>query len=252
MRKIILPVAVLAFGLVSYAQTPGNVTVINYAGFTGTFPVAPGSIASAYGDFGAGVATAAASSLSPMPREIAGIRLRVNSTDAPVYFVSRNQINFVVPAATPVGRQTVEVTSGGNVVARGTVNVYEVGPGLAALTAAADRPGIVQNQNFSVNGASAPARRGETIQIYATGCGATTPQAADGEPPAGLASANATVKAFFLNEEAPVSFAGAHPQFPGICQVNAAVPNRPFVTGQVPIFLTVNGIASNPVTVWVE
>ena len=243
----------LALSAVVCAYSQSAVSVVNYAGYTGAFPVAPNSIASAYGDFG-NVTTTVAETLTPMPRTLAGLSLRVNGVEAPLYFVSRNQINFVVPALTPNGRQAVEVMAGGSPVARGTVVVWEVGPGLAALTAATDRPGIVQNQDFAVNARDRRARRGEVIQIYATGCGVTEPSLADGTPPTPgqLARTRATVEVQVLYENAPLSFAGAHPLYPGICQINAVLPNRPAVTGQVPVAVTVNGVTSNAVTVWVE
>jgi uncharacterized protein (TIGR03437 family) len=188
-----------------------------------------------------------------MPRELGGVSVRVNSVDAPLYFVSRNQINLVVPSGTTAGRHNVEVVSGGNVVARGAVQVYSWGPGLAALTPDPSRPGIVQNQDFAVNGPTAPARQGEIIQIYSTGCGAVTPAVQDDRPPSGLSSANAEVDVYFLDHKVDAQFAGAHPQFPGICQINATVPTSARgVSGQVPIYVTVNGIASNPVSVWVQ
>jgi uncharacterized protein (TIGR03437 family) len=233
------------------AQTPGRVDVINYSGFVGTFPIAPGSIASAYGAFGT-VATTSASSLSPMPTELAGIGLFVNNVAAPLYFVSSAQINFVVPAATAAGRHAVEVRRGQTVVARGSVAVYDIGPGLASSDTSPTRQGIIQNQDFAINSQSAPARRGSVIQLYATGCGATQPATQDGRPPAALSPAVAATKAFVSWAEAPVLFAGAHPQFPGICQVNITVPSNAFISGQVPVFVTVNGVASNPVSFWVE
>ena len=90
------------------------------------------------------------------------------------------------------------------------------------------------------------------IQVYATGCGPTQPQVPDSQPPTGPASATATVKAYVSVLEAPVQYAGAHPQFPDICQVNAMVPNAAYITGQVPVVITVNGIPSNQVTAWIE
>jgi uncharacterized protein (TIGR03437 family) len=235
---------------VIFAQAPGSVTVVNYAGYTGTFPVAPGSIASAYGNFG-NVPTTALESFSPMPRELAGIRVRVNGVDAPLYFVSSGQINFVVPLATANGSQPVEVVSAGNVINRGTVNVFEVAPGLAADTSPT-RQAIIQNQNFATNSQSAPARRGEVIVIYATGCGATQPAQQDGVPPTELSQAVAPVQVYISVQEALVQFAGAHPQFPGICQINAVVPNQPYITGQAPLYVQVGGVASNLVSFWVE
>ncbi|MEJ7607483.1 MAG: hypothetical protein WKF37_14760 [Bryobacteraceae bacterium] len=96
------------------------------------------------------------------------------------------------------------------------------------------------------------ARRGETIQIYATGCGVVAPAIQDGVPPTALSSATAQIKVYVSVDEAPVSFAGVHPQFPGVCQINATVPNMPYITGQVPVYFTANGAASNSVTIWVE
>ncbi len=250
---LVKPQILLLFliALTSPLQAQTGLTIVNYAGYTGAFPVAPGSIASAYGDFG-NVATTSASTLSPMPRELAGVRLKVNGIDAPLYFVSRNQINLVIPIATATGRQPVEVVSGGSVISRGTANVYDFGPGLASSDTTPARQGIVQNQDFNLNSSSAPARRGEVIQIYATGCGTVAPQVEDGVPPAALSRTVASVKAYVSVEEAPVQFAGAHPQFPGICQINAIVPDRPFITGQVPLVISVSGIESNPVSIWVQ
>jgi uncharacterized protein (TIGR03437 family) len=253
MRSLALSITLgVAFSaMICLAQTPAPVTVINYAGYTSTFPVAPGSIASAYGNFGS-IATTALTNLNPMPKELAGVKLRVNNVDAPLYFVSSSQINFVVPVATAIGKQAVEVLSGGSVVASGSVNVYDVGPGLASSDNSATRQGIIQNQDYGVNSQTVRARRGEIIQIYATGCGATNPAVTDGVPPSAAAHAVAPVKAYLSVSEAVVHYAGAHPQFPGICQVNVAVPNEAFITGQVPVFITVNGIASNPVSVWIQ
>lgn len=245
-----LTLLALAAGVIAIAQTPATVTVVNYAGYTGTFPVAPGSIASAYGSFG-NIATTSLTSLTPMPTTLAGIRVRMNSVDAPLYFVSSGQINFVVPVGVPEGRQTVEVLQGSNVVATGSVNVYPVGPGLAQSNTETSGQGILQNQDFSVNSQSQRARRGEVIQIYATGCGATTPPSPNGAPPATLSPAAAEVKAYIDVREATVTFAGAHPAFPGICQVNAIVPNTASISGRVTLYLTMNGIATNPVSFWV-
>ena len=254
MRSVALSSVVLSVVLAclpAWGQTPNPVTVINYAGYTATFPVAPGSIASAYGDFG-NIPVTQLESLNPMPKQLAGVKLRIGGVEAPLYFVSRSQINFVVPVATASGKQTVEVLSGGAVVAKGSVNVYDFGPGLASSDNSATRQGIIQNQDYSINGEQSRARRGEIIQIYATGCGATNPPVQDGIPPAAPAPTVAKVQAYVSVVEAVVQYAGAHTLFPGICQVNVQVPDQRFITGQVPVFITVNGIASNPVSVWIQ
>ena len=96
--KRFLVLAALSAALMT-AQTPGAVTVINYSNLDVKAPVAPGSIASAYGNF-ASVTTTALSSLNPMPTTLANLRLTVGGVNAPLYFVSANQINFVVPVGT--------------------------------------------------------------------------------------------------------------------------------------------------------
>lgn len=261
MRNNALPLAVFTiFGAVScWAQSP--VTVINYSGYAPSglpatvstaFPVAPGSIASAFGAFSSvPEAGAATQTLSPLPRELGGVRVRVNGIEAPLYFASRTQINFVIPVGTPTGRQSVQVVAGGNVVNEGSVAVFGFGPALATSNPQTLQA-IVQNQNFSVNAQAQRAQRGETIQIYATGCGATNPVSQDGIPPTSLSRATAEVKVLIAAQEAAVAFAGAHPQFPGVCQINAVVPTAQFVTGQVPIHFTVNGIPGNQLNIWVQ
>ncbi|GAB4373443.1 MAG: hypothetical protein OHK0021_15580 [Bryobacter sp.] len=243
-------VAALALSVGAFAQV-GPLAVINYSGFNPQAPLAPGSIASAYGNFGT-VATTVAASVNPLPTTLAAISVRVNNVNAPLYFVSSGQINFVVPVATPVGRQAVEVLSGGTVIARGEINFWEAFPALASSDTSLTSQGIIQNQDFAINSQSARARRGEIIQLYATGCGATNPAVTDGRPPAGLSPTVLPVTATISGVTATVQFAGAHPQFPGICQVNITVPNQAFITGQSVVLITVGGIASNPVSVWVE
>jgi uncharacterized protein (TIGR03437 family) len=188
-----------------------------------------------------------------MPKEISGVTVRVAGQDAPLYFVSGAQINFVVPVSAGPGRQDVEILQGGVAIARGSVVVWDFGPGLAVSNPAPESlQGIVQNQDFSVNGMNARARRGETIQIYATGCGQTNPGLPEGAPPAQLSPAVANVQVFVANERANVLFAGAHPLFPGVCQINAAIPDKAYITGQTPLYFTVNGLPSNQVSFWVE
>jgi uncharacterized protein (TIGR03437 family) len=243
----------LIFLLALFVSTSAfsQVAVINYSGFNANAPIAAGSIASAYGSFGT-VATTATTTASPLPTTLAGISVRVNNRTAPLYFVSSGQINFVVPVATENGAQPIEVLSGTTVVARGTMQVWDIFPALASSDTTPTSQGIIQNQDFSINSRTSRASRGQIIQIYATGCGRTNPVSVDGSAPTALSPAVARTEAFVGNLPAVVQFSGAHPQFPGICQVNVVVPDQAFVTGQVPLFITVGGIASNSVSVWVQ
>ncbi len=249
MRHILYWIASAVVCVSGWAQT--TVTVINYSGFDTKAPVAAGSIASAYGDFGNVQTTAWSANEPEMPRELATIKLRINGNDTPLYFVSSSQINFTVPVNTPSGQQQVEVLAGSNVVAKGTVNVYDFFPALAARTTDATRPGVILNEDNSDN-LVVPATRGSVVQVFATGCGATNPPAQDGLPPGTVAPANASVQAYVSWDEAEVLYAGLQPQFPGVCQVNIRIPQKDYITGDVPLFIKANGVASNPVSVRVQ
>jgi uncharacterized protein (TIGR03437 family) len=251
MKSFLVNSLLVAMSALTVSAQVGSVAVINYSGFNPLNPIAPGSIASAYGAFGT-VATTGTATPQALPTTLDNISVRVNNRTAPLYFVSSGQINFVVPIDTENGAQTVEVLRGTTVINRGTVNVWEVFPALASSDTTPTSQGIIQNQDFAINSQTARARRGEIIQIYATGCGKTNPGTQDGRAPTALSPTIARTTAFVGNIEATVQFSGAHPQFPGVCQINVVLPNQPFITGQTPLFVTVNGIASNSVSVWVQ
>src|SRR6266852_5406094 len=116
---------------VGMAQPPKALAVINAAG-DGT-AVAPGSIASAFGKQ-IGASTEAAHSL-PLPTMLGGASVSVMDSAkvsrlAPLFYVSPNQINFVVPDATATGMATVTIMNGDAMPPSTTMMVTVVGPGL--------------------------------------------------------------------------------------------------------------------------
>ncbi|HYP14456.1 MAG TPA: hypothetical protein VEQ63_11080 [Bryobacteraceae bacterium] len=259
MKSLALKLALMALGSVAGCFGQLSIGVQSYAGFSPSAPVSPGSVISIYpaGQNFSNVTLTTAQAL-PLPRELNNVRVRIAGADAPLYFVAPGQINAIVPLATPTtGRQTVEVVQGGNVIASGSVLVFDWAPVLASLSATPDRPGIVQNfsqnpQAPPTNSQANPARRGDVLTIYASGCGPVNPAVPDGAPASGVSSVTGTVRVYFAAAEVTPTFAGAN-QIPGICQINAAVPDHPSViNGQVPLYFTVNGIESNYVTIWVQ
>lgn len=233
------------------AQTPAAVSVINYSGYNPSAPLAPGSIASAYGAFG-NVTTTTWNGQGTMPKTLGNVTVRVNNIDCPLYFVSSGQINFNIPNSVLAGKQTVEVAVSGSVVASGSVNIYEFFPALAVGTGPTKQGQIINVDGGAVNGASAPAARGAFVALFATGCGVTNPPSLDGVPASAATPAVAKVEAWVSVDSAEVAYAGAQSQYPGVCQVNIRIPNKPYIAGAVPLFITVNGVASNPVSVVVQ
>lgn len=67
-----------------------------------------------------------------------------------------------------------------------------------------------------------------------------------------LCHALAEVTARVGSLELPVSFAGAHPYFTGLDQVNVALPRSLAAAGQIDVTLSIAGTASNVVTVTIR
>ena len=101
-------------------------------------PLAPDSIASAFG-VNMSNATAVAATI-PLPTTLAEAQVRVRDSagverDAPLFFVSPGQINFLIPAPTALGAATVNVRLQNTTIATGPINVARTGPGLFAANA---------------------------------------------------------------------------------------------------------------------
>ncbi|HEV8145406.1 MAG TPA: hypothetical protein VGP79_03455 [Bryobacteraceae bacterium] len=229
---------------------PVKIAVLNAASFEAT--VSPGALASAFGDF-SGVASADASAV-PYSKSLGGVEVLVNGIRAPLLAVRASQINFQVPRATPPGPAEIRVLHNGAELARDNMNVANAAPGIFIIGAAdISRPGAVLNQDFRVNGETLRARRGDVIQIFATGQGPTDPAAEDGAA-GGSVLSHSTIETHGVLgvEPAEIIFSGLSPLFPGVWQVNLRVPDQPSVAGQMPLFLYQGNTVSNAVTVWIE
>lgn len=238
--------------IVCCAGLQAQVAVVNGASFRPEQAVTNGSWASAFGNFAGVTATTAPG--FPVPKTLGGVVVNVAGIDAPVYYVSTTVINFLVPYAAPAGVQPIQVrTAAGNV--SGTMRIVPSGPGLFIKDSTQQQPpkGAVLNQNSAENTSTATARRGEVIQIYATGPGALTAPAEDGvaPPSSPLIGTRSAVQVYIAGVQAVVQFSGLAPGLPGVWQVNATLPDRPFITGRVPVRVFVDGVDSNEVTIFV-
>ena len=99
----------------------------------------------------------------------------------------------------------------------------------------ADGPGGRPDRGRHTNTADNPAAIGSIVQIFATGY-------------ASLDGSFAATQVFLAGLPAQVAFSGT--VAPGLWQINAAVPSG--ISGQVPVFVTLGGMASNAVTIYVK
>jgi len=239
----------LLFSTILSAQ----VAIVNNASFRGDQPVSPGSWVAAFGTF-SGVATTTASAF-PLPKTLGGVKVTIEGVDAALYDVRSTQITFLIPYATAPGLHPVQITTGGGTIS-GSVRVISAAPGLFLKDTQTPPRGAIRNQDgFTENNSSTPARRGEVVSIYGTGPGALTRSVEDGAAPGvspTLANTKSTPQVFIAGVQAEVQFSGLNPDAPGLWQINVFVPNQAFITGRVPVRVFMDGVDSNEVTLFVQ
>jgi len=218
--------------------------ITNAANFTPiTNAYAPGELVSLYGNFG--VSTEVDKAL-PVPTTLGNVQVLVNGQAAPVYLVSQNQIDALIPYEVSgqsfATFQVVVNQSKSNLV---TVYADNSAPGIYTVTQNGVGAGAIQHSDYSPVSSSSPAMPGETVIMYLSGLGPVTPQVADGvaAPNSPLSkSVEAASIAVFLNDgvnfpSALVSFAGLTPGVAGLYQVNFTVPPSGLTNGDVRISL---------------
>ncbi len=253
-------------------QAQVGIAVVNAASFAAQFPVAPGSLVSGFAvnsstqaaQIFAGAPNGESAAGIPLPTTIRGVQVLVNNVASPLLFVRRGnlgvnppiagQVNFQIPTATPEGKHTVRVVVDGTEVATGSVNVFNIGPGLFFNSADPVFPGIVQNfPSFELNDAAHRTTRGGVVIAYGTGQGPVDVAVADGNaPPPGMTvNATSPAKCFVGVEEVTPAFSGLQGSFVSLWQLNIPIPNVPSVSGRMPLFCTSGGISTNVVSIWV-
>jgi uncharacterized protein (TIGR03437 family) len=179
-----------------------------------------------------------------------GVTVSINGVLAPILYVSPGVVNFQVPYETAPGTATVIVSTSGVVSNTATIQVVPALPGIFLLPAG---PAVENYPKYTLNTSTNPAAPGSTIIVYATGLGKMSPAVADGAitPMNGVVTANASCSATIGSANATVSFAGLTPGSFGLGQVNITVPST-LAPGNYPLVVTVNGQASNAVTISVN
>ncbi len=222
-----------------------------------TSVVAPDSLASLFGSNL--TPTTAASSGQPLPETLSGVRLTITDTvgaqyNAPLAFVSPNQVNFLVPPGSAPGTATFTLTAGatsttatGNIqtVAPTLFSLDGSGQGIAAATAveATSPPAVVPVFECSTSSCVAvPIDLRGTATVYLTLYGTGIRNLSS------LENVNVAMNGVSV----PVLYAGAQPQFEGLDQVNVQMTSNLRGSGETKIVLTVDGHTSNTVTVNVE
>jgi uncharacterized protein (TIGR03437 family) len=90
------------------------------------------------------------------------------------------------------------------------------------------------------------------VLVYLTGMGAVTPAVADGAVP-GASNINATpLSVYVADVSVTPSYAGLAPGYPGLYQLNVAIPTAISVTGPVPLAINTPNAFHDQVSVTVQ
>ena len=152
------------------ALEPAITCVSNSATFY-SGPVAPGELVSIFGP-GIGPDEPASLQLDASGKvgtDLGGVRVFINGVSAPLLYVSKNQINAVIPFETAVWPSTyVTVMKNGVVLPDVNIPVAKASPGFFKWPWGAV---IIVNQDGTFNNPSHPAPNGSIVTLYGTGAG---------------------------------------------------------------------------------
>ena len=212
--------------------------------------LAPGGLVSIFGTNLAKVAADLSGwKGASLPDYFNGVAVTVGGQRARLLYVSPGQINAQLAFETPTGKQGLAVNNGNGPGFPLTVTVAPVAPALFFNSA-----GVIalKNVNFSLVGPDNPARTDDTVILYATGLGQTTPALASGAlPPASPLSNTDTAAVTIGGTSAVVVYSIASPGFAGLYQVAVKIPGG-LAAGSVPVVLSIGQAASAPMMLSVK
>jgi uncharacterized protein (TIGR03437 family) len=173
------------FDLTVIPPGPVITAVVNAAGFQNQF-VSPCSLATIYGSAIAPALQGVASAMIAPQTQVAGVTVQFGGVSAPILDVAnvngQETVSVQVPcevpssAATPAATVQMVVTADGAASAPFNVTVLPLSPGIFQFT---DTDGqvravLVRQDGTFINIAN-PARPGDTLRMFVTGLGQTTP-----------------------------------------------------------------------------
>ena len=242
---------------VSVAGTPtiSQGGIVNISTYSGD-PAAQGDIMAVFGDqFTAAGTFYTNPGNPPLATQLGNVQVLVNGVPAPLYYVSRQQINLQMPYTATAGAvTTVQVVSNGTAGNVRSVPVNAVQPHVLIwpTNVATGAYAIVVNSDGSLSlpttggygtFSSRPSKPGETVTIYCIGFGQTSPTAVAGAAASStqlMVSPNVTVNLAAAPALTPV-YAGLTPTAVGLYQVNVTLPSSGVTGPTLPLSVTVGG-----------
>ena len=234
-----------------YIAAGGVVNTASYA--TGGPPngsLAQGSYFSIYGsDVGpeAGVKAEA----YPLPKTLGGVIVRLTSGstayDAPLVFVSKGQINAIIPSNVPVGNARLTIVYGGKTSIEAPVMVAKTSVGVFFQRVNGKDLAIAQNvasaTDYPLNQPGTPAKPGQIVILWGTGMGPIAGK--DDGASGGGDMATVPVAITVGGVAATRLYAGRQPETAAVDNIYFTVPSGVTFGCQVPVVVTAGGVLAN-------
>ena len=249
-----------ATSAVTVANTPSVFGVVNAASYDST-TVSPGELATIFGS-NVGPATPASMTVTGgyVDTSLSGVSVTVDGKDAPIIYVSLNQVTIQIPYEVSIGADKAVVVTNGGVTANATVTIAATSPGIFTADGSGSGGAAALNYNastkvYTLNATANPAKIGDTVLLYLTGEGDynTTPLSGttntgyvipDTLSPLPEMSPLPTVT--IGGADATVAYAGPITySILGLLQMNVVVPAGSTTGSAVPVVVTFGGAGGN-------
>ena len=230
---------------------------VNAAGYQTGGQISPGSWVSIFGNQLADAQVIAAG--QPYQTDLGGTRVTLGGTRLPLLFVDPKQLNAFIPfEVKPNTLQQLIIERGSVLSIPVNIKIAQANPGIYTMNQSGSGQGAIVISGSGVLAAPAPAgrpvRRGESLEIYATGLGLVSNLPADGQT-ASTTAVSPTVDPVTVTiggVPTPAQFAGLTPGFVGLYQINVQVPDDVQSGGSIALTITISGKESNTVTIAIE
>jgi len=186
-----------------------------------------------------------------LPTKLDGVSVSINGEPAFISYISPTQINFLIPADIPPGPAEIRTVNNGVASAPVSATLAAAAPAFFSVPGESDDEGVNFIAALHANGSPATAViPGETVALFGTGFGATTPAAPNGQLLSAPLPLIQNVQVIIGGQSAPVTFAGL--VAPGLYQVNVVVPAvgaqydffPPALISRVPLTMSISGAST--------
>jgi uncharacterized protein (TIGR03437 family) len=196
-------------------------------------------------------ASAAATSL-PLGPQLGATSVLVSGREVPVFYVSDNQVNVIVPYDLASNAQQQFIVQRGSAISvPEKIVIFSSQPAILSTTSDGKGQGHIYKFDTAGNqiltDARSPAKPGDSLVMYCVGLGAVTPGVNAGEAASltQLSKAAGLVTVTIGGVNAPVAFAGLTPGSAGLYQVNVQVPPGIANGDLTPVSVSVDGKGSS-------